>query len=204
MRLFKELSVADVFSILNAISGFLGIFYVTKGRVDFGFLYFSALMDGIDGFTANKLGKSKLGKDLDSLADSISFGVFPALVLCHVGYLPFGVVYLISCVLRLARFNVLSREDFLGLPTTASALILACWISLGFRYVHILALILSVLMVSDLEYVRVRNKALMAVCGVIVVGCLFSEIFVFVLLLMLVSYVFTGVIPSARRILKRG
>ncbi len=204
MRLFKELSVADVFSILNAISGFFGIFYVTKGRVEFGFLYFSALMDGIDGFTANRLGKSKLGRDLDSLADSISFGVFPALILCHVGYIPLGVVYLISCVLRLARFNVLYKEDFTGLPTTASALILACCISLGFRYVQILALVLSVLMISDLEYVRVRNRFLMAVCGVFVAGCIFSKAFVPPLLFMLVSYVFTGVIPSAGRILKRG
>ncbi len=204
MRLFKELSVADVFTILNAISGFLGIFYVTKGRVEFGFLYFSALMDGIDGFTANRLGKSKLGRDLDTLADSISFGVFPALILCHIGYLPFGVVYLVSCVLRLARFNVLCKEDFSGLPTTASALILACWISLGFRYVQILAFVLSVLMISDLEYVRVKNRFLIAVCGVVVAGCIFSKSFVPLLLFMLISYVFTGVIPSAGRILKRG
>jgi len=204
MKIFRELSLADIFSILNALSGFLGICYLIQGVVALKFLYFSALMDGVDGFIANKLGKSKLGKDLDSLADLVSFGAFPSLILYHFGFLWIGVVYLIASILRLARFNVLSKEDFIGLPTVASALTLSCWISLGFPYLEATALILSILMICDLEYLRVRNRTLMLVCGIVIVANAFTIYATNILLLMLVLYILSpGVRPLAKPILKR-
>ncbi len=205
MRIFREMGLADLFSILNAISGFVGVSLLLKGILNFNYLYFSAFMDGFDGFTANRIGKSRLGKDLDSLADLISFGVFPAIVVVRYGSLLAGSLYLIASVLRLARFNVLMREDFLGLPTVASALTLSCWIRLGLPHPEFLAIVLSLLMICDLEYLRVTNSIVLLVCGFVVAMCFVSEYAVAVLLVMLILYILSpGVGSLARPILKRG
>ncbi|MGC0365582.1 CDP-diacylglycerol--serine O-phosphatidyltransferase [Rhodococcus sp. 27YEA15] len=99
----------------------------------------AAILDALDGRIARLLdATSKIGAELDSLADAISFGVAPALVL-YVTLLDgtsFGwivaLVYAVSIVLRLARFNTLldddgvpayAREYFVGVPAPAGALI---------------------------------------------------------------------------------
>ena len=78
----------------------------------------AAVLDSLDGRIARMLdATSKMGAELDSLADSISFGVAPALVL-YVTLLDgssFGwiiaLIYAVSIVLRLARFNTLLDDD---------------------------------------------------------------------------------------------
>ncbi|GCE44454.1 CDP-diacylglycerol--serine O-phosphatidyltransferase [Rhodococcus sp. USK10] len=99
----------------------------------------AAVLDSLDGRIARLLdATSKMGAELDSLADSISFGVAPALVL-YVTLLDgqsFGwiiaLIYAVSIVLRLARFNTLLDEDdmpgyaneyFTGVPAPAGALV---------------------------------------------------------------------------------
>jgi CDP-diacylglycerol--serine O-phosphatidyltransferase len=208
MKIFRELGFADVFSLLNATSGFLGISYLLTRGFDtnvFNFMYFSALMDGVDGFIANKLGKkSKLGKDLDSLADLVSFGVFPASLLAIMGYIYAGVLFLLASILRLARFNVLSRYDFLGLPTVASSLLLFSTIRIEFKFVQILAIALALLMISDLEYKRIRETVPLAICGITIILCFFTVYAVWVLLILLTAYLISpGVIALARRILRQ-
>ena len=207
MKIFKELSIADIFSILNATSGFLGVSYLlTKGYSEniFHFLYFSAIMDGLDGLTANKLGKKgKLGKDLDTLADLISFGVFPSTVLVHVGYLYSALLYLLATILRLARFNVLNKRDFVGLPTVASALLISSVIIINIKFVQIVAIILSILMISDIEYKRIGVKSSI-VCGIVILTCFFIKDAVFILLLLTLIYIASpGVVPLVKRILKQ-
>lgn len=99
----------------------------------------AAVLDSLDGRIARMLdATSKIGAELDSLADSISFGVAPALVL-YVTLLDgqsFGwiiaLIFAVSIVLRLARFNTLLDDDdtpgytsdyFVGVPAPAGALI---------------------------------------------------------------------------------
>ncbi|MDH6278860.1 CDP-alcohol phosphatidyltransferase family protein [Prescottella agglutinans] len=99
----------------------------------------AAVLDALDGRLARMLdATSKMGAELDSLADAISFGVAPALVL-YVTLLDgnsFGwiiaLLYAVSIVLRLARFNTLLDDDtvpayakdfFVGVPAPAGALI---------------------------------------------------------------------------------
>ena len=207
MRIFKELSVADIFSLLNATSGFLGLSYLlTKGYSEsiFHFLYFSALMDGLDGLTANKLGKKgRLGKDLDTLADLISFGVFPSTVLVYMGYLYSAILYLLASILRLARFNVLNRRDFVGLPTVASALLISSLIIINVKFVQIVAIVLSILMISDFEYKRIGVRSSI-VCGIVILTCFFIKDAVFILLLLTLIYIASpGVVPLVKRILKQ-
>lgn len=101
----------------------------------------AAVLDGIDGRLARMLkSQSAIGAELDSLADFLNFGVAPALVLYYWaleatmpsrGWLAV-LVYVVSCVMRLARFNAASKAcedgaemntDFCGIPSPAGALL---------------------------------------------------------------------------------
>jgi len=101
-------------------------------------IIFAGLMDSLDGRIARLIkGTSKMGKELDSLADVISFGVAPAFVmyfwnlqyLDKLGWL-LCLVYVVCVALRLARFNVNSNEEpswkdnfFEGVPAPAGGII---------------------------------------------------------------------------------
>ncbi|MDQ3762295.1 MAG: CDP-diacylglycerol--serine O-phosphatidyltransferase [Actinomycetota bacterium] len=99
----------------------------------------AALLDGLDGRLARLLdATSRIGAELDSLADCVSFGVAPATVLfiwslsgTRVGW-PVALVFTVCAVLRLARFNTLlddtealpfTKEFFVGIPSPAGALL---------------------------------------------------------------------------------
>ena len=109
------------------------------------FICIAAVFDLLDGFTARALNVfSRIGKDLDSLADVVSFGVAPAMILYRllwdatmhqphmtdVSLLYTSPAFLIACfaALRLARFNVMQPKyggSFTGMPTPAIGLIVA-------------------------------------------------------------------------------
>jgi CDP-diacylglycerol--serine O-phosphatidyltransferase len=97
----------------------------------------AAVLDGIDGGIARALdAQSRMGAEIDSLADAVNFGVAPALVI-YVTLLPetpvgwiFVLLYAVCIVLRLARFNALldddtrpayTREFFTGMPAPCGA-----------------------------------------------------------------------------------
>ncbi|HEX6344096.1 CDP-diacylglycerol--serine O-phosphatidyltransferase [Umezawaea sp.] len=99
----------------------------------------AALLDGLDGRIARMLdATSKMGAELDSLADAISFGVAPALVIYiwqfegDRGGWVVALVFAVCMVLRLARFNTLldvdqppyAKEFFVGVPAPAGGLLL--------------------------------------------------------------------------------
>ena len=98
----------------------------------------AALIDGTDGRLARRLkSESQIGAELDSLADFVNFGVAPAIILYfhgmydhpHLGWVA-ALAYAITCVLRLARFNVASRQEvaadkrfFTGVPAPVGAML---------------------------------------------------------------------------------
>ena len=112
------------------------------------FILFGVICDALDGRVARLGGRESLfGKEFDSIADIISFGVAPALMMIFLVLTPtvdqypvflqiswlIGFVYLLCAAVRLARFNVLTHpmllpaeqlegtSDFLGLPVPAAA-----------------------------------------------------------------------------------
>lgn len=109
-----------------------------QGKENFGaYLIWAALLfDFLDGFSARMLQvSSPIGKELDSLADLVTFGVLPGFMMLLwmrnadlPPYLPF-IAFLIPVfsALRLANFNVDERQtkDFIGLPTPANALFIS-------------------------------------------------------------------------------
>ena len=118
-------------------------------------IIFAALIDGLDGRIARLIkGTSKVGKELDSLTDMISFGVAPSFImyfwklntLGRLGWL-LCLVYVICVALRLARFNINSTQEpswrdnfFEGVPSPAGGILVLTplIISLsGFDYIQL-------------------------------------------------------------------
>lgn len=120
---------------MNLLCGALGVIFTFQGALDIAFylMLAAAVCDFLDGLAARALNAySAVGKELDSLADVVSFGLLPAMIFHRrlieggmsgfVTYIP--LVICIFAALRLAKFNVDERqsENFIGLATPACAL----------------------------------------------------------------------------------
>lgn len=131
---FKQ-HIPNLVTCLNLVSGMAGIYYVLEGNVLWAayFVILAAVFDFLDGFLARIMDAySELGKQLDSLADLVTFGVLPTFLVFkliqldgNLTFLPF-IAFLIGVqsALRLAKFNIDTRQSdqFIGLPTPANAL----------------------------------------------------------------------------------
>jgi len=139
-------SLPNIFTLLNLICGcvaLFGIFYETSAVVIVAFAL-SLLFDFLDGISARLLGQSsELGRELDSLADMVSFGILPTFLMVDIierstdiTTMPvYGVIFILaaSAALRLARFNLETggSPEFSGLPSPAMAIIaFGIWINL--------------------------------------------------------------------------
>lgn len=142
------------------------------------FVWLSCLFDFFDGFVARLLKvSSPIGKELDSLADVISFGVVPSLVMykliganTHVGLLPY-IAFTIAAfsALRLAIFNVdeTQTDSFRGLNTPANTIFITSlpllpdavgkWLYQDWLLVAI-TLVFSLLMVSNIRIFALKFK----------------------------------------------
>jgi CDP-diacylglycerol--serine O-phosphatidyltransferase len=134
--------VPNAITCANLFSGCVGIVLAFKGELIAAAyaIFLSAIFDFFDGLASRVLKSfSGIGKDLDSLADVVSFGVLPAVIMYQIflqahqidkvsNWLNF-IAFLIPVfsALRLAKFNVDTRqaENFIGLPTPANAILIA-------------------------------------------------------------------------------
>lgn len=146
------------------------------------FILLAAIFDGLDGKVARLTGTaSKFGVELDSLADVISFGVAPGVLLYLWALRPFGklgwlaaFLYVICGALRLARFNVqvstVESKRFIGLPIPAAACIVATCVLLFYELggtgtikifsMVVLVFMLAFLMVSNIKYLSLKDPEL--------------------------------------------
>ncbi len=134
--------IPNTITCCNLICGCIAAYHAFAGRYEwaFAFIIAGAVFDFFDGFAARLLKvSSPIGKELDSLADVVTFGVAPATILFALlselpaltsndfvnQILPFS-AFLIAALsaLRLAKFNLDERQtgSFIGLPTPANAL----------------------------------------------------------------------------------
>ena len=127
--------IPNTITSMNLLCGALGVIFTFQGALHIAFylMLAAAVCDFLDGFAARMLkAYSDMGKELDSLADLISFGLLPSLMLHRrlveggvTGFLSYvPLIIVIFSALRLAKFNVDNRqsENFLGLPTPACAM----------------------------------------------------------------------------------
>ena len=174
--------IPNTITCLNLISGCIATYYAFES--DFGmallFIVIGAVFDFFDGMVARLLHvSSPIGKELDSLADDITFGFAPSAIvfsfLCsfhiHFPLIPFvAFVMAAFSALRLAKFNLDERQamGFIGLPTPANALFWGSlivgggdWISsLPYAVWMILAMVLfsSYLLVAEIPMFALKFK----------------------------------------------
>tara|TARA_B100000029_G_scaffold427609_1_gene437069 strand:- start:39 stop:842 length:804 start_codon:yes stop_codon:yes gene_type:complete len=147
----------NMLTLIGVCIGLTSIRFALDGRYELAIIaiIFAALIDGLDGRIARLIkGTSKVGKELDSLTDMISFGVAPAFIMYfwklntleRFGWL-LCLVYVICVALRLARFNINSNQEsswrdnfFEGVPSPAGGILVLTplIISLsGFDYIQL-------------------------------------------------------------------
>ena len=147
----------NMLTLIGVCIGLTSIRFALDGRFEFAIIaiIFAALIDGLDGRIARLIkGTSKVGKELDSLTDMISFGVAPAFIMYfwklntleRFGWL-LCLIYVICVALRLARFNINSNQEaswrdnfFEGVPSPAGGILVLTplIVSLsGFDYVQL-------------------------------------------------------------------
>jgi len=164
----------------NLICGCLGIVYCLEERSIPAayFVWIAALFDFFDGFAARLLKvHSAIGKELDSLADVVSFGVLPSLVMykliassSSIPWLPYAAFMIAAfSALRLAIFNVdeTQRDSFKGLNTPANTLFItslpllsgsiASWLHQDWLLV-LITFVFSLLMVSPIKFFAFKFK----------------------------------------------
>ena len=130
----------NMLTLIGVCIGLSSIRFALDGKFEFAIIaiMFAALIDGLDGRIARLIkGTSKVGKELDSLTDMISFGVAPAFILYFWKLNTLGrfgwllcLIYVICVALRLARFNVNTgqapswRDNFFeGVPSPAGGIL---------------------------------------------------------------------------------
>jgi len=164
----------NLFTASSIFVGVISIVEASKGHfILASWLVLLALVfDGLDGRVARMTNTtSQFGVEFDSLADIISFGIAPAMLLYFfIGYEygRFGILvsalYVIFGAIRLARFNISTAKTdpnvFIGLPIPTAAVFVSMWILLFNKYILqdysivllFLTLSVAVLMVSNFRY----------------------------------------------------
>lgn len=163
--------IPNIVTGFNLISGCISIVFSFSHQYELAIIaiFIAAVFDFFDGFVARLLNvMSPIGKEMDSLADVVSFGVSPAMVLfCYMiemtsnqsitdvqKYLPY-LIFIVPMfsALRLAKFNLDTRQSvsFLGLPTPANALFLSTLILLPkeWAFIHNIYVLLAISIVTS-------------------------------------------------------
>jgi len=163
--------IPNLLTCLNLISGCVGIYYtLIIGRPEaIYFVLISGIFDVLDGLVARLLGvASEIGKQLDSLADLISFGLLPSfymLMLLDGSHFKWvAILVAVFSALRLAKFNIddTQTDSFRGLPTPANAIMLTSIVLVPFelyQYTLISICVLSsLLLISPIRLLALKFK----------------------------------------------
>lgn len=181
-------NIPNTITCCNLVSGCVATAYAFVGQPEMAslFIVVGAVFDFFDGMSARLLGvSSPIGKELDSLADDVTFGVAPAtIVFYQLGVLDypafmeplrpvlpyFAFVMAAFSAVRLAKFNLDERQttSFIGMPTPANALFWASLVTGGSRLVEstpwavvailVLVVVCSWLLVSEIPMFALKFK----------------------------------------------
>jgi CDP-diacylglycerol---serine O-phosphatidyltransferase len=179
--------IPNALTCCNLLCGCIGIIalgYGANGVYLIPWLIWAAcIFDFLDGFAARILKvSSPIGKELDSLADMVTFGVLPSLLMCYlltraeagsqsgIIYMPFvGLSLAVFSAIRLAKFNIDERQvdGFIGVPTPANALFIIGLplffehfrLEMSWIFLTVVTLLFSWLMVSPFNLFSLKFKS---------------------------------------------
>ncbi len=167
----------NALTIIGVCSGLSSIKFALDSNFDLAIiaLLFAAILDSLDGRIARLIRvTSKVGKELDSLTDVISFGVAPGFIMYFWSIKSLGkigwmivLIYAVCCALRLARFNLTSEEHaetwkvnfFQGVPSPAGAGLVLLPLILNYSNFYILkdASVVSAVVILITSFLMVSN-----------------------------------------------
>ncbi|MFI3269697.1 MAG: CDP-diacylglycerol--serine O-phosphatidyltransferase [Rikenellaceae bacterium] len=182
----KLFTIPNILTLSNLLCGSLAVIAIISRsdyKAAFMLIILAALFDFFDGFAARLLKQcSPMGGELDSLADMVSFGLAPALVMmslirdggwcCELPLLAkYGVfiplIIVAFSALRLAKFNIDEEQScvFIGLPTPACALMCISLglmhldgVVLGGELVALISVVLALLLISPIKMFALKFK----------------------------------------------
>jgi len=221
-NILKIITLADVASLLNGLSGFMSIIAILQNNIILSaqLLLLAVIFDAMDGtlarlFVSNNIEHIIFGETIDSLADIVSFGVAPAVIL----YMLTGQLYMlivsaliIICgILRLSRYNTIAAytdaptTTFIGLPIPVTAFILAAFILSSYNVIllFIVMVAIAILMVTDIEYPKIKEvpliifvAILMLLAAIPFINNMLYRIPAYLLLILGLLYVFGIIVIS--------
>jgi len=176
-------NIPNLITLGNLFCGLVAIVFSLNNNLYFAgtFIFFGAILDFFDGLSARLLKvSSEIGKHLDSMADMVTFGVAPGMIMfqmiklsnidenSYIAYI--GFIITISSAIRLAKFNLDTKQtsSFIGLPTPAAAIFIASLpiiskynITIQFndsKFLIVTSVILSLLLVAKLPLFSLKIK----------------------------------------------
>ena len=183
----SRIILPNILTLIGVCIGLSSIKFAFAGKFELSVIavIVAAIIDGLDGRIARLIrGTSKVGKELDSLTDVISFGVAPAFImyfwsLSEIGRLGWliSLIYVICVALRLARFNITSggepswRDNFFeGIPSPAGGVLVLMPLIYSFSEIQIINLnykiivpilfiIISILLISKIPTYSLKRIA---------------------------------------------
>ncbi|MCD6250617.1 MAG: CDP-diacylglycerol--serine O-phosphatidyltransferase [candidate division Zixibacteria bacterium] len=217
-----------VFTMGNIICGFVSILSVFEGNFTTAcwLIILAGFLDALDGRVARLSGAtSQFGVELDSLADFLSFGVAPAVLVYTIKLSSMGkwgwvisVIFITAASYRLARYNLLAdtdeKKDFLGMPVPLAAFGLISYVIFSYRiwgelqYGEVLVSMIigfAFLMVSQIQYDALPERFSSKCDRVKLAAIIIAVVAVFIdsrlmLFPIVASYILFGLIREAYRL----
>ena len=217
--MIKLLSFADLISICNAVFGTLAILVLftnidLKIHISFSLILLGLLADGLDGIIARRILKSNIGEYLEAMADMASMVIAPAVFIFFIYFSSeviskdiFRQIYMFIAlilflffgIVRLASFNIMKeKKTYVGLPASASAIILLilAYFEVDFIFILPAVIIIGAVMASDIVFPKpnalINAVALILIILTIVFGKIYFCFAPFLLLIAILVYVIAG------------
>ncbi len=175
-NILRLISIADLATIANAICGILAIFAILRSNpiLSAQLLLVAFAFDSIDGFLARRFNPNStdnlFGINIDSIADIISFGIAPAIIIYmfsnNYWIIIISIIIMVCGLLRLARYNTIAQQQitssntYIGLPIPITSLALSSLILSSVYDIYVISIlfiIISILMVSNFEYPKFND-----------------------------------------------
>jgi len=149
VKIPKILKLKDYITLIGTTVGILALICAALGGraiISLGFFLLSISQgtDMVDGYIARKTNTvNEMGKELDSLSDSLTFGIAPAILtfqafktgtLFDIVLIIGSICFALGAILRLARFNLSGIKGYTGLPTPISALLMITFFYANYFY----------------------------------------------------------------------
>lgn len=206
----------------NLLFGFLSIIFASSGEFERAgvCILFAALLDGFDGQVARMLKvSSKIGAELDSLADCVAFGIAPGYLAYSAYFYSIAIninieehivlgmfiaaIFPLCAAYRLARFNVAHESDsFSGLPSPIAGIIIALvpitkQSALIQKYLPVFAVffvVVALLMVSTVKFSKPQVKVLKKLHGIKLILLILIVVGISIILKKWLPYISIGLI----------